>query len=884
MKHSPPADEIYIGFDAEWVILYTLMPHGENRRRNILCYQFFLRDETTGEEYALLVPVYGGRRQSLRRLLSRLIQFARRDGVLFAIPRSLILCGHFTRADLTILSDFELFQHRLAGVRRTYVTVERPFVYQLDSPMGEFTVTIRVLDTMLLCANGSKLADVGEMIGIPKVELPAPYTKDRMDVLQASDPELFRRYAMTDAVIVVRFVIALRKVARERLGVNRPFATLGGLAVNYFLNVLKDLKMSKHSLFGRNEKGEMLPHARGMIMGDAPSAFHGGLNTVHAYGVSPLDHGVAVDFDLKAAYGTVMRMLRAPEWLTLRYTLDLDELAVVDEALVIASVEFEFPRSVKHPCLTVRAGSYGLIYPLRGVSFCTGAELVVARSLGAKLKVLSGWRVEWDTVSASPFHVFIDNQIELRGEAEARGDVIAAKTFKECTNSLFGKLAQGVTAYRPYDDDDDDDDALEKLVFDTKTGESKPLPPSAITCPPFAAFITGMCRAAMFEMLNSLPGNVTPWATTTDGSILHYPDASFTPDTSGPIAQAFLRSRAQMAPGPPQMWETKAIVDSVLVAKTRMNFTRRSGDHLIKGTPSPAILAHVGNRLPDPPEDEFEHSARWIAAFRTRTYETKFETTRLTNLIKQHNGHADLLDHKVEWRWNADPDLKYRPTNIRDYDGLFRADGVPWESKDEAVESREAFDSWRASNKRVVKTAADWFEFETWRKLRPTRRALHASTCSKTPLLARAMILAVVFALTPVRYKSYKTIAAFVASCGVPMSVTSVKYYKNRCRDSSSLLASVDHLTGADLAFAAAALARAPAVRPAIVGVLTEKAAAELEASLPAPTTPPSSGAVCAWCRKSAPWARTMLHKGAQLHPECIQAWEAARAAVGGAL
>ena len=108
----------------------------------------------------------------------------------------------------------------------------------------------------------------------------------------------------------------------------------------------------------------MYPHLLPMLMGVAPSAFSGGRNTPHMYGVSPLDGGVVKDFDLKAAYLTVMRMMWMPKWSTTRATLDLDELAVVDEALVVASVNFKFPPGTRHPCLTERCGNYGLLYPM----------------------------------------------------------------------------------------------------------------------------------------------------------------------------------------------------------------------------------------------------------------------------------------------------------------------------------------------------------------------------------------------------------------------------------------------------------------------------------------------------------------------------------------
>ena len=58
----------------------------------------------------------------------------------------------------------------------------------------------------------------------------------------------------------------------------------------------------------------------------------------------------------------------------------LDELAVVDEAMTVALVEFRFPDETRFPCLPVRtSNNRGLVHPLEGSSWATGPELVVAR-------------------------------------------------------------------------------------------------------------------------------------------------------------------------------------------------------------------------------------------------------------------------------------------------------------------------------------------------------------------------------------------------------------------------------------------------------------------------------------------------------------------------
>ena len=63
---------------------------------------------------------------------------------------------------------------------------------------------MRVVDTMLLSPNRSPLGALGEALGLPKVELPEGYSKERMDLFLGPIEE-FIAYAMTDAEIAARW-------------------------------------------------------------------------------------------------------------------------------------------------------------------------------------------------------------------------------------------------------------------------------------------------------------------------------------------------------------------------------------------------------------------------------------------------------------------------------------------------------------------------------------------------------------------------------------------------------------------------------------------------------------------------------------------------------
>src|SRR5215472_13364145 len=140
-----------------------------------------------------------------------------------------------------------------------------------------------------------------------------------------------------------------------------------------------------------------------------------------------------------------MALLRLPDWATVRHTTAIDEIAVVDEALTWCRVQFEFPGVTRFPCLPVRCGDRGLVFPLKGTSWCCGPEMVVARSMGANLRIEAGYRVDWRGGPAvRPFEAFAKNINAIRDRAKKSGDDVLNLLAKQVGNSGYGKVAQAV--------------------------------------------------------------------------------------------------------------------------------------------------------------------------------------------------------------------------------------------------------------------------------------------------------------------------------------------------------------------------------------------------------------------------------------------------------
>ena len=107
-----------------------------------------------------------------------------------------------------------------------------------------------------------------------------------------------------------------------------------------------------------------------------------------------------------------------------------------------------------------------------------------------------------------------------RGTPRAR---CSSGLAKETGNSLYGKLAQGI-----YPDGAEARDggivpgraASGKRVFNSRRGSLERIPPSKITQALLAAYVTGLCRAVLGELVARLPAEVTLATATTDGLLI----------------------------------------------------------------------------------------------------------------------------------------------------------------------------------------------------------------------------------------------------------------------------------------------------------------------------------------------------------------------------
>ncbi len=384
--------------------------------------------------------------------------------------------------------------------------------------------------------------------------------------------------------------------------------------------------------------------------------FHGGANEAYWVGYTPRTR--LLDVDLCGAYSTALAQIREPAWGDAAVTRDVDTAARIDEGLGFARVRFRFPPRTRFPSLPVRAGPYGLIFPLMGETWCTSFELAVALDQGAEVEVEHGVFVPWWS-EVRPFAEFTEAINELRGR-HPKGSLME-RLAKEMGNSLCGKVAQQVAAWRP--------SGGGRRVFDSRAGEIRDMPPSPITCAPIAAAVTGLVRATL------LPGAHQAFSATTDGLLTTCPPEAL---RFGRVSGLFAAACALV--GGSDIVEVKNQVGRALVWKTRGAVSTEPCDPARPGAP---VIARAGHRLDHRVDDPWQECREWERLYRERDWGWRRNQRTFVSLREQHAHDLDLVDVERPVRVNLEFDMKRRLVGVRDLDGLLAAGTEPWRTVDE---------------------------------------------------------------------------------------------------------------------------------------------------------------------------------------------------------
>ena len=797
---EPTDPEIVVGFDSEWVnAARAEMDDATGEDNIIMSYQFAVLNTGTGAEATFLYPTRGAsksHRFNFGPMLGEALRGAMNDGVIDATPHGVTVVGHFLRADLGAVRDWPDLKSKVDSLRGTVCTLGRSMKFPVrHSKRGHqhTDVTVNFADTMLLAAQGSSLKTLGDTIGVKKVEL-APGVIKRMDLLLRDDPALFERYAKQDAIVAARYYAQVRQTLATKLGVKKRVPTLGAAAIAMIFSVIEGLGLSPDCYFGyeRDRKGKRhILTSLTTIWTFAANCYHGGRNEAYWVGLTPLATPL-FDVDLKSAYTTALALAGVPDWDSAAPEKNIERLAVIDDAMTLARVRFRFPEDTRFPSLPVRGGDRGLIYPLQGVSWCTGAEIVVALSQGARIVVEEGWRVEWIEGSPRPFEKFTGLINTTRKAAKESGDLLLDQTAKEIGNSAYGKLAQAVDGVRTVQDGGVNA-SRGKRKFDARTGTMRTMSSSQITNPMLAAYVTGLVRAALSEALASLPDDAIVATATTDGFLSSIPVERI--DERGPVASAFARARKAIS-GDPAIWETKHVIGRALVMKTRGTITVEG----IDGNKGEPVLARAGYKFEDRPTDRWEECARWTKTYAERNATTRSLRNSLTPLRQQWLAERDLVEVTTAVRLNLDFDMKRQIVDPTDCDGLLCAETRPWPTLADFEKARDGLEDWKKAQRRVLKTSTDLRDLGVWTANRKGLKASGSTAQSGRPPLVNAFMRAIARKLLDINWPQ-KHLAEFLTKNGFPTGIDTVK---KATRRGDLKLRALTNLSAEEVAFAAA--------------------------------------------------------------------------------
>lgn len=776
---------LHIGFDTEYVF------NPETRQNDILSYQsYVVLPDNTGISNIIYPPDSQKKsRLSFKEFLCQTITPLLETGVITKWPGIINIYAHFIRADITSFANFwSDYKILLKGIRGTVSSFKNRYGIDFDEQQERRVKTEQIMfdkrtspprcsnvafiDTLLITPGGMGLAECGELLGLPKLTIPAPYSITNMREYLLGDRAGFEAYALRDAEIAVRYALQVRNFCARELMIDRVPATIGAMAVSRFTKTLKENNMSPEVCLGthiktrelwltekqafRTIKNPASVPSRELFETFPINCYHGGRNECFMMGVTPSDHWY--DYDLAGAYTTGLLDILTPDYGNIRLSKNPDDYC--GHVMGFALVTFRFPESVPCPSLPVRTDQYGLFFPLSGESWATAPEIELALSLGAEMTIHNGIIVPWicdtsphNSESTSVFLPFVQQVRENRNR-HIKGS-LEEKFWKEIGNSLYGKLAQGLRA---------------KTAFDTARGVNRSLPPSSVTQPFFAAHVTGFIRAVVGELMNALPSDSTVVSVTTDGFLTNCPLDKI--NMSGPLSSRFQSLCDIVDPGS-SMLTCKHEVSQLIAMKTRGQLTYRA----IQG--KPVVHARAGVKPPaDIPRSDYNDYM--VDLYLNRLPGQTLSRSTLISTREMWLSESDLVSREQDIRLNLEFDFKRQPVQPAMNEGHLLMSSRPWDNMEEALQQRSLFDDWRQTH--TLKTLADWDDWCDFLYCRTVFSDMKLKVGSKRSddILARLFLRALTqcqWGLMLKDKKSYscKEVAEWLTSEGYSVTVTDVK-------------------------------------------------------------------------------------------------------------
>lgn len=600
-----------------------------------------------------------------------------------ALPVTLIC--HTGSADLTTLDFGSQYEKdimlRVSQVQGGLVTLSE---YTMHNPtLGKYynfyPVRVSVRDTMCFAPAGQKkLEDLGRVLKIPKLDVPAPYSKSDMLTYMMGDPVGFADYAVNDALIALLY-------CHELWGLNTAMpvtvsSASGKAAVpviaEYFgldrkdragfdrlfrgLHRVKRGRVPRHDgRFGflQNTSLEPVSPDAELVQLFAKNAYKGGYNGSIKIGFFP---DTTYDYDLENAYPTCMSLVPDIDWddciaFEVRNQKLTPTLVRSPFDPVFAVVDFEFPASVRFPSIPQTVDG-SMVYTRTGRNvYASAPELYLALQLGADVTVkrlfMGNIRVQADGTPSHSLLAVVKQFVEDRTFAQK---VYGKKSLldlllKIAVNSIYGKTAQ---------------DVIDKTTWSAMKEAMVDIGGSSVTSPVHACLTTAGVRAVLLAAMNQLADlGYTVYSVTTDGFISDAPASVLVALDLYGFTRLFQAARVALT-GDPTMWQVKHEQSDLVNLTTRGNASLNDGSQ----GGLPGVLAHnsfVTGEVPDSPEDRLA----FVKAVLERTGRVSCvnKSFALFKDMARRNNRIDFCVRDQERQLSMDFDLKRMPVESSFY-------------------------------------------------------------------------------------------------------------------------------------------------------------------------------------------------------------------------
>jgi hypothetical protein len=801
-------DGCIIGFDTEYQNLADVLEANkedvsveENKEKQNLYLSYQFNAKWNGIEWKGIGYPSEGKRLSLADFLCWVVSsYPRKKNGRVICPNQFVLICHFSRADLPSFSDFytDRMKRQLLAIRKTFITGSKgaPLPVPLNVNGRRKMTKVCIRDTMLLApSDAKKLEDIGEIIGIPKVPV-SKAQKERMIDLMKNDFELFEKYAEKDAEIARRFAEEVIKISMSKGAKPTIPSTLTSLGISFVKKVWKEngynsdvingidaerrcvpnIKKQKYDFYiDRKTRTEMYEYFNSL----ATDCYHGGRNEQFLFGAG--EPGVWTDYDLASAYPTGMSRIGMPDWDKGEVSKDLDVLLQHD--LVVARVDFKHPSRIRFPVMPVKhEGS--VVFPREGVSCCCGPELIVAKKLGVELKITLGFAVPTDN-QKRPYFDYITYCIENRNKYEKK--TVFNSLWKELANGMYGKLAQGLT---------------KRSGYSIRRSRYEELPISAITNPYFASYTTSFCRAALGEILNSLPSSVSVCSCTTDGFLSNASEKDIEQATKGRICQEYFETGKLLRDDLKGPLEIKGRIAQPLGWRTR-------GQATLKRLPDEKVILAKSSFKPEM-EDKDDQNDWIIKEFENRHYGKSYKIPTFVGVRSMMELEADLFNKmgykklSMDFDWKRDVDLSTLTTRKVISKDLVYFETQPWKTIKHYEEAKKLWKEFSETNDCILGTP------EIVKKYRgeltdiinnPSRKGINRS--KKNPTLvdfkkwfAKAYKHHAYGLPDPdsPHYLSYRELDTLLSELGVPGILNALSNHRNKAFDKPNVIYRMEFL------------------------------------------------------------------------------------------